>query len=112
MTTITVNVQFTNSNHHLTVCTTLPLLNQIKAVLSTTHTNAHTLVLLYNGHIPVSNTQTAAQLYMSNGVTLDAFYPVSQHNASPGLVNHIQSEGLNPNKFTYLAPDMACAFFS
>lgn len=65
------------------------------------------LTLLLGACHTVSPNDTAAGLKLSDGDTLDGFYPVSKQNASPSLVNSLNAQGFNTDTCTYYAPDIA-----
>ncbi len=99
----TLFIKFSESKSApVTVFNDVPLLTQIESVYDIRNTT-----LLFDGCCPIVSLDTINSLHLRNGQILE----VMQQTTNPTLKSHIRSQGMNPNKFTFLEGGMAVATF-
>jgi hypothetical protein len=63
------------------------------------------LTLTHNSAL-VAAELTSTDIRLKNGYLFEAYNTISVQNASPTLVAHLRSEGYDPSRFTFIAPDI------
>ena len=98
---ILVNLIFLNGSQYLVqLLPKLSVISQVKDFLSKKNQPTENLQVMFDCKM-IHENETLSDLEIVNGSYLDCLFKVNRENASPSLINHVISEGMNVNKFTF-----------
>jgi hypothetical protein len=105
-----INLYVQNEKYSVSVRRSTSLSHQVRCHLINmgfSKSKIESCIIMYNSS-KLKENDTAKQLHIKKNHDVEIYFPIPQHKASPALISHLRSQGLNPDKFVFVDENTAC----